>query len=214
MQVLPSNGWATAFSFLWGSATSVTPPSFLTHRVFQWRSPRPQVLCGYIGMMTAVKANVRVCVCCVRSSAEGFLAAFQGGAVMGFALCSIGLANLLILIAIMNAWLPAEADGAKIVPAFVGRFEVRCHPFSVALRVPHDAPRPSPATVLEAPLLPCSDALEAVSSPRPQVTFDCLTTPNLFFDCRFDCLFLELLNPHNLCRCWCRSCRQSREGSS
>jgi len=101
--VLPSNGWATAFSFLWGSATSV--------------------LCGYIGMMTAVKANVRVCVCCVRSSAEGFLAAFQGGAVMGFALCSIGLANLLILIAIMNAWLPAEADGAKIVPAFVGRFE-------------------------------------------------------------------------------------------
>ena len=102
--VLPSNGWATAFSFLWGSATSV--------------------LCGYIGMMTAVKANVRVCVCCVRSSAEGFLAAFQGGAVMGFALCSIGLANLLILISIMNAWLPAEADGAKIVPAFVGRFEV------------------------------------------------------------------------------------------
>jgi Na+/H+-translocating membrane pyrophosphatase len=102
--VLPSNSWATAFSFLWGSATSV--------------------LCGYIGMMTAVKANVRVCVCCVRSSAEGFLAAFQGGAVMGFALCSIGLANLLILIAIMNAWLPAEADAGKIVPAFVGRFEV------------------------------------------------------------------------------------------
>ncbi len=83
------------------------------------------MLCGYIGMMTAVKANVRVCVCCVRSSAEGFLAAFQGGAVMGFALCSIGLANLLILIAIMNAWLPAEADAAKVVPAFVGRFEVR-----------------------------------------------------------------------------------------
>ena len=79
-------------------------------------------------MMTAVKANVRVCVCCVRSSAEGFLAAFQGGAVMGFALCSIGLANLLILIAIMNAWLPAEADAAKVVPAFVGRFEVRFTP--------------------------------------------------------------------------------------
>merc|ERR1712164_225591 len=85
--LLPEDSWATAVSFLWGATTSI--------------------VCGFIGMKTAVKANVRTCSAATRSNgwSASFLTAFQGGAVMGFALVSIGLLNLVILIAIMGAWI-------------------------------------------------------------------------------------------------------------
>merc|ERR1712164_79593 len=97
--LLPEDSWATAVSFLWGATTSI--------------------VCGFIGMKTAVKANVRTCSAATRSNgwSASFLTAFQGGAVMGFALVSIGLLNLVILIAIMGAWIDGT-DAQHVVRRF------------------------------------------------------------------------------------------------
>ena len=82
---LPVESWATAVSFIWGALTSIAS--------------------GFIGMKIAVKANVRTTKQAMRGWSESFNAAFQGGAVMGFALVSLGLLNLVILIAIMDSWI-------------------------------------------------------------------------------------------------------------
>ena len=56
------------------------------------------VVSGYIGMMIAVKANVRTCKEAIYSLHRGFVIAFRGGMVLGFTL--VGLA-LLVLIGII-----------------------------------------------------------------------------------------------------------------
>jgi len=49
------------------------------------------MLSGFIGMRIAVFSNARTTIGASRSWSEGFMTAFRGGAVMGFALCSLGL---------------------------------------------------------------------------------------------------------------------------
>ncbi|CAK9089176.1 Pyrophosphate-energized vacuolar membrane proton pump (Pyrophosphate-energized inorganic pyrophosphatase) (H(+)-PPase) (Vacuolar H(+)-pyrophosphatase) [Durusdinium trenchii] len=56
------------------------------------------MLCGYIGMMIAVYTNVRTTVEATRGWTKAFNAAFRGGAVMGFALSSLALLVLFIVI--------------------------------------------------------------------------------------------------------------------
>mmetsp|Transcript_8223 Transcript_8223/g.13297 ORF Transcript_8223/g.13297 Transcript_8223/m.13297 type:complete len:796 (-) Transcript_8223:65-2452(-) len=65
---------------------------------------------GYIGMMIAVYTNVRTTVEATRGWREAFNAAFRGGAVMGFALSSLGLLVLLMVIVLYNLYFYHESD--------------------------------------------------------------------------------------------------------
>jgi inorganic pyrophosphatase len=56
------------------------------------------ILSGYIGMMIAVKANVRTTIQCQNGLHEGFVVAFRGGSVLGFMLVGFGLLMLQILL--------------------------------------------------------------------------------------------------------------------
>ena len=64
----------SCLSFLWGALTSI--------------------LAGALGMSIAVYSNARTTVMCARGCRYGFEAAFRGGAVMGFALTSLGVPEL------------------------------------------------------------------------------------------------------------------------
>lgn len=97
---LPNNSWATAVAFVWGGLTSI--------------------IAGYIGMKIAVKANVRTTKQAMKGWGPAFLTAFQGGAVMGFALVSLGLINLMILISIMDAWISGKANLVQRFEAIAG----------------------------------------------------------------------------------------------
>lgn len=57
------------------------------------------IVSGYIGMMVAVKANVRTCKEAISSLHNAFLVAFKGGVVLGFTL--VGLALLVLMALIM-----------------------------------------------------------------------------------------------------------------
>ena len=52
------------------------------------------IVSGYIGMAIAVKANVRTAKKCKEGLHEGFVVAFNGGAVLGFTLVGFGLLML------------------------------------------------------------------------------------------------------------------------
>jgi H+-translocating diphosphatase len=78
-----SQGGMAMFAFIVGAVTSI--------------------LCGYIGMMVATNANSRVACEAVKGYKFAFNTAFRAGAVMGFALTSIGILVLYILIAIFKA---------------------------------------------------------------------------------------------------------------
>jgi inorganic pyrophosphatase len=67
--------------------------------------------CGYIGMKTAVYANVRTCHEAWRDLGAGFEVALRGGSVMGFVLVSLGVASLYLLILAFN--LPDVWGGDK-----------------------------------------------------------------------------------------------------
>lgn len=82
-----TQGALTAIAFLTGAATSM--------------------VCGYLGMMIATFSNARTTLACAKSGyTEGFNTAFRGGAVMGYALCSIGVIVLWILLTIYKAIYP------------------------------------------------------------------------------------------------------------
>jgi inorganic pyrophosphatase len=57
------------------------------------------IISGYIGMMIAVKANVRTCKEVITSLHRGFIVAFRGGMVLGFTL--VGLALIILMLIIM-----------------------------------------------------------------------------------------------------------------
>lgn len=61
------------------------------------------MICGYIGMKIAVKANFRTTFKAIHSLAEAFKTAFSAGCVMGFSMISISLAILLSLFEIYKA---------------------------------------------------------------------------------------------------------------
>ena len=81
-----SHGWGPAvlatIAFLCGALTSV--------------------VCGFIGMRIAVYTNARTALSAQRGFEWAFDTAFKGGAVMGFALCSLGLIVLFILVEAFN----------------------------------------------------------------------------------------------------------------
>jgi len=57
------------------------------------------MLCGYVGMMVATHANVKVTyLCAAKDINEGFDVAFKGGQVLGFVLVGLSLIILEILI--------------------------------------------------------------------------------------------------------------------
>jgi len=56
------------------------------------------IVSGYIGMIIAVKANVRTCKQATVSLHEAFIVAFRGGAVLGFTLVGLALLVLILLI--------------------------------------------------------------------------------------------------------------------
>ena len=58
------------------------------------------IISGYIGMMIAVRANVRTCKEATHSLERAFRVAFRGGAVLGFTL--VGLALLVLQLLIMG----------------------------------------------------------------------------------------------------------------
>lgn len=75
---LTEQGIWTAFAFLIGAVVSVT--------------------CGIIGMVVATRTNYRVTFCAYNSLASAFRTAYKAGCVMGFALVSLGLLILTVLI--------------------------------------------------------------------------------------------------------------------
>ena len=69
------------------------------------------MLCGLIGMRTAVFSNVRVTYSCNESIEKGFHVAFNGGMVLGF--CLVGLAIMVLQLLILGykyLMLPVELD--------------------------------------------------------------------------------------------------------
>ena len=60
------------------------------------------MLCGLIGMQIAIYTNYRVAFCARRGLADAFKTAYRGGTVMGFALVSIALLTLTLLIVLFQ----------------------------------------------------------------------------------------------------------------
>jgi Na+/H+-translocating membrane pyrophosphatase len=60
------------------------------------------MLAGYIGMMIATTTNVKVTYLCNESIDDGFMAAFNGGQVLGFVLVGLALGILEILILVFK----------------------------------------------------------------------------------------------------------------
>lgn len=74
-----TQGWLTAGAFLTGAFTSM--------------------LCGFLGMMIATYSNARTTLACANHGYTlGFNTAFRGGSVMGYALCSLGVLVLWVLL--------------------------------------------------------------------------------------------------------------------
>merc|ERR1719387_1379295 len=61
------------------------------------------ILCGYVGMKTAVMCNVRTTYACWSSLPQGFDLAVRGGSVMGLFLCGCGNLALFVMIVIFRA---------------------------------------------------------------------------------------------------------------
>jgi len=73
------------------------------------------ILSGYIGMKIAVYTNARCTTCAQIGWTPAFNAAFRGGAVMGFALTSIALGTLFVVIYVMS-WKFVDSS-LKVGPA-------------------------------------------------------------------------------------------------
>jgi inorganic pyrophosphatase len=61
------------------------------------------IICGYVGMKTAVMCNVRTTYACWSSLPQGFDLAVRGGSVMGLFLCGCGNLALFVMIVIFRA---------------------------------------------------------------------------------------------------------------
>ncbi|KAF8822803.1 V-type H(+)-translocating pyrophosphatase VP1 [Cardiosporidium cionae] len=78
--LFPVVGWETMVSFIVGCLTSI--------------------MCGYIGMQVAVRANVRTAHEAWKDLGSGFSIALRAGSVVGFVLVSLGIIFLLLLVLI------------------------------------------------------------------------------------------------------------------
>ena len=77
--------WWTAIAFLIGATVSI--------------------LCGIIGMIMATRTNYKVTYCAVSGMAGAFKTAYRAGCVMGFALVSLGLLVLTVIIVLYNRFM-------------------------------------------------------------------------------------------------------------
>src|SRR3990167_3146991 len=68
------------------------------------------MLCGYIGMKIAVKANFRTTYAAIHSLSGAFTVAFKAGCVMGFSMISISLAILLVLFELYKRYFKPTTD--------------------------------------------------------------------------------------------------------
>jgi inorganic pyrophosphatase len=77
------------------------------------------ILCGYLGMYIAVRANVRVTVTAYNNKGvytDPFNASFKGGAVMGFSLCALAIGVLYILVSIYKLYFdPQSPEDCRIM---------------------------------------------------------------------------------------------------
>lgn len=72
------------------------------------------MVCGYIGMAIAVKANFRTAFKATYSLEEAFETAFRAGCVMGFSMISISLAILVVLLESYKAVFQPETEASNI----------------------------------------------------------------------------------------------------
>jgi inorganic pyrophosphatase len=126
------------FGFVsWGSsvskASSKTQPEAwvigLSTAVAFWVGAATSMACGYLGMMIATYSNARTTVCAATDAKDSsvsvytnaFNTAFRGGGVMGYALCSIGVMVLWILLTIYKTKIfDTEHDLALMMDCVAG----------------------------------------------------------------------------------------------
>jgi Na+/H+-translocating membrane pyrophosphatase len=70
------------------------------------------IVCGAVGMVIATQANFRTTYCARNSLASAFRVAYRAGCAMGFALVSLGLLVLIILILIYKGIYNREDKGS------------------------------------------------------------------------------------------------------
>lgn len=93
--LLTAEAGYTAFAFITGALISIA--------------------CGAIGMVIATKANYKTTYCAKRGLAGAFRTAYRSGVSMGFALVSLGLLVLMVLILIYKSMknLPDSSSNSK-----------------------------------------------------------------------------------------------------
>lgn len=87
---LTPQGLYTAFAFLVGSLVSM--------------------ICGSIGMVIATQANYRTTYCAKKGLAIAFRTAYRAGCAMGFALVSLGLVVLMLIIVLYKSMMDINDD--------------------------------------------------------------------------------------------------------
>lgn len=70
------------------------------------------IACGAIGMIIATQANFRVTYCARNSLAPAFRVAYRAGCAMGFALVSLGLLILVLMIIVYKNIIGLDDSGA------------------------------------------------------------------------------------------------------
>lgn len=71
------------------------------------------IICGVIGMMVATRTNYRVTYCARESLAPAFKIAYRAGLAMGFALVSLGLLVLTVLIVVYKRLLGLDNNSGN-----------------------------------------------------------------------------------------------------
>jgi len=91
--LLTEEGLYTAFAFVIGAVISI--------------------ICGAVGMIIATRANYKTTYCAKRGLATAFRTAYRAGVAMGFALVSLGLLILLVIILIYKSMKGLEDNNAS-----------------------------------------------------------------------------------------------------
>jgi Na+/H+-translocating membrane pyrophosphatase len=71
------------------------------------------MICGTVGMIIATQANYRTTYCAKNSLAPAFRTAYRAGCAMGFALVSLGLLVLVIMIIVYKSYLSLNDNGSS-----------------------------------------------------------------------------------------------------
>lgn len=71
------------------------------------------IICGAVGMVIATQTNFRTTYCAKSSLAPAFRVAYRAGCAMGFALVSLGLLVLLVMIIVFKKVIGNEDHGSS-----------------------------------------------------------------------------------------------------